>query len=91
MPPRDLSKSGEREDSEARSNASGPSKILISPSSHGSHISLPENPNPINPANEAFHHAFEVNMKHMEDFTRAAVHAIKKKLNGCLTDFSTIS
>jgi len=28
-------------------------------------------------------------MKDMEDFTKAAVNAINKKLNGCLFDFST--
>ena len=82
---------GERDHSEARSNASGPSRILTSSSSHGSHVYLPEYPNPINPANEAFHHAFEINMKHMEDFTKVCAHAVKKKLNSCLNDFSEIS
>jgi len=89
--PRDLSTSGERENSEATSHATGPPRLLISPSSNGSHVSLPDFPNPINPANEAFHHAFEVNMKHMEDFTKACAYAVKKKLNSCLSDFAEIS
>ena len=57
IPPRDLSTSGEGQDTEARSHASGSSRILENLSMSSS-IFLPEYPNPIDPGNEAFHHDF---------------------------------
>ena len=91
IPPRDLSTLGERENSEARSHASGPSRILNSDLSRSSSIFLPDYPNPIDPGNAAFHHAFEVNLKHMEDYTKTCAQAIVKKLNGSLKEFKDIS
>ena len=92
VPSRDLSTSRERQNSEAGSNATGCSRILIpSSSSHGSHVSLPEYPNPINPANEAFHHAFEINLQHMEDYTKTCAHVIVKKLKNSVLEFDKVA